>query len=35
LGIQCVYRPAMRQVTIRATLANTTPGIVAALLADP
>jgi hypothetical protein len=35
LGIQCVYRPAIKQVTIRATLTNSTPGIVAALLADP
>jgi len=35
LGIQCLYRPAKKQVTIRATITNTTPGIVAALLADP
>jgi hypothetical protein len=35
LGIQCVYRPGKKQVTIRATITNTTPGIVAALLADP
>jgi hypothetical protein len=35
LGIQCLYRPAIKQVTIRATLTNSTPGILAALLADP
>jgi len=35
LGIECVYRPAMKQVTIRATITSSTPGIVAALLADP
>jgi hypothetical protein len=35
LGIQCLYRPGKRQVTIRATITNTTPGIVAALPADP
>jgi hypothetical protein len=35
LGIQCVYRPGKKQVTIRATITNSTPGIVAALLADP
>jgi site-specific DNA recombinase len=35
LGIQCVYRPGRKQVTIRATITNSTPGIVAALLADP
>jgi hypothetical protein len=32
---QGVYRPGIKQVTIRATLTNSTPGIVAALLADP
>ena len=35
LGIQCLYRPGKNQVTIRAVITNTTPGIVAALLADP
>jgi site-specific DNA recombinase len=35
LGIQCVYRPGIKQVTIRATLTNSTPGVVAALLVDP
>jgi hypothetical protein len=35
LGIQCVYRPGKKQVTIRATITNSTPGLVAALLADP
>jgi hypothetical protein len=34
LGIQCVYHSAIKQVTIRAALTNSTPGIVAALLAD-
>jgi hypothetical protein len=35
LGIQCLYRPGKKRVTIRAVITNTTPGIVAALLADP
>ncbi len=35
LGIQCVYRPGKKQFPVRATMTNSTPGIVAALLADP
>lgn len=35
LDIHCTYRADKNQVTIRATITDTTPGIVAALLADP
>jgi site-specific DNA recombinase len=35
LGIQITYRPQLRQVTIHATLTDSTPGIVTALLAAP
>jgi site-specific DNA recombinase len=35
LDIHCTYRADKKQVTIRATITDTTPGIVAALLADP
>jgi 4-hydroxybenzoate polyprenyltransferase len=35
LGIQCVYRPGMKRVTIWATITNAMLGIVAAVLADP
>jgi len=35
LQIHCVYRADRKQVTIRATITDSTPGIVAALLADP
>jgi hypothetical protein len=33
--IQCLYRPEAGQVTIWATITDTTPGIIAALTADP
>ena len=33
--VHCTYRADQKQVTIRATITDTTPGIVAALLADP
>jgi DNA invertase Pin-like site-specific DNA recombinase len=35
LDLHCVYRADQRQVTIRATITDSTPGIIAALLADP
>ena len=35
LDIHAIYRADKNQVTIRATITSTTPGIVAALLADP
>jgi hypothetical protein len=34
LQVQCTYRADQKQVTIRATITDSTPGIVAALLAD-
>ena len=33
--IQCLYRPEAAQITIWATITGTTPGIIAALAADP
>jgi hypothetical protein len=35
LNLQCTFRGDKQQVTIRATITDTTPGIVAALIADP
>jgi hypothetical protein len=35
LDVHCTYRADKNQVTIRATITDSTPGIVAALLADP
>jgi hypothetical protein len=35
LGIHCTFRADKQQVTIRATITDSTPGIVAALRADP
>ena len=34
-GIQALYRAPLNQVTIWATITSTTPGILAALTADP
>ena len=35
LNLHCTFRGDKQQVTIRATITDTTPGIVAALIADP
>jgi len=35
LNLHCTYRADQQQVTIRAAITNTTPGIIAALIADP
>lgn len=35
LNLHCTFRSDEQQVTIRATITDTTPGIVAALIADP
>lgn len=35
LNLHCTFRGDKQQVTIRVTITDTTPGIVAALIADP
>lgn len=35
VSLHCTFRGDQQQVTIRATISDTTPGIAAALIADP